>query len=153
MLKGKHGGIPGALLALIAFLAMSLLTGCSGSPEQTVIKMSKADSGNEVKRYLSQRLINEIESTGVDFDEVVKPDPGMATGMDASPIEYTTETLESEINGDTARVWHKDMDFFIWVLIKEGNTWKIDDLDMDFEAMMEGLSDMMEGIDMENLQF
>jgi len=140
---------------IITLLLMPLIAGCaSRTPEQTVSGFFTAigdENYNKAKTFVSTRMKNEDGASDADYEAM-----GESTGMDGEEIPYTDiENLVSEMDGENAIVWHKDFEAMKWVLVKEGGQWKIDDVDLDFGDMFEGLEDMMpedfempEGMDM-----
>jgi hypothetical protein len=142
-----------AILSVAAIIAvamlMAMIAGCAArTPEQTITGFFQAiDDGNYNKAasYCTTRLREETGDTDAAYQEMSEsPDPELGDNP-----WLDEEDLVSEIEGDTARVWHKDFDVFKWILKKEGGQWKIDDVDFDMSGMLEGLQDMMpEGAEM-----
>jgi hypothetical protein len=90
----------------------------------------------KAKKYCTDTF-NSTYLAGASAMEDMMPD----LGEDKPSKSDLLETLESEINGETARVWSSDAAFLVYELKKEAGGWKISGFDMS--AMMEGLGDMM----------
>jgi hypothetical protein len=90
----------------------------------------------KAKKYCTDTF-NGTYLAGASAMEDMMPD----LGEDKPSKSDLLETLESEINGETARVWSSDAAFLVYELKKEAGGWKISGFDMS--AMMEGLGDVM----------
>ena len=133
----RDWSVPSLAVILVVVLTMPLIAGCaSRTPEQTVAgamtAMTEGDF-NKAMTYYTQRHQDEDS-----WNEAFASNPMAESGM-LEGITFEAEGFESEISGDTARVWHNAMEMMVYVLKKEGGQWKIDDIEVDFGAMMEGL--------------
>ncbi len=149
--------IPTLGLIVLAAIALGFIPGCGGggTPEQTVAGFYEAiydGNASKARSYCTSSFGEDEVSNPEDFQQ--QPPGEMGDMGDMGENIFTEENLTGEISGDTARVWLKDSDILVFVLVKQGGRWKIDDMDVnipDFTEMMEGMPEgfeMPEGIEM-----
>ena len=136
---------------MIGLLLVTLpgITGCGGgSPERAVEKFCDALANRDfdrAKRYCT-------ENFGNNYLPLIESAMSMITQINIKDFDnssneknYSRKNLESTIQGDTARVWHRDIPYFVFVLKKEGLSWKISSYDIDYSAMGEMMRDLGAG--------
>lgn len=136
-------------LALALFILHGV-SGCTGgSPDSVVENFYDAifdQDFNRAKRYCTESFgnmyVTSLESAMSMIPEDITDDPAIEN-------PYSRENLESTVQGDTARVWHRDVPYMVIVLKKEGMSWKISSFDMDYSA----LGDMFQDIGAGDLPF
>ena len=131
-------------LLIVLGILIGLVPGCgSPSPEQVVADFWTAIEAGDFERaasYCTSRM------TGNEFS-----DPSGFSAMspqDLGDNPFTIENLVCELEGEYAGVWHKDADWYVFEMKKEGGKWKIDGMDIDLSWMEEMFEEMMEGFEM-----
>jgi len=143
MASGKYFSYKIALLILLFSCAL-MLSGCGKSPKAVVIQFARdIYSGNTVgaKKACSENFLKKFGSNldqSSQFVQQMKNLPGQNGDIMKS---LTEDKLECEISGGTARVWDKNYPAVKYILTKEKGLWKVDDLDFDFNQIMNTLKD------------
>ena len=121
-------------IVLLSLLALTCITGCSGkTPEQTVARFSNdVQDGHigDIARSMTINYRDKMTAEFIQFDEWI-PLP------EDEDVKFTADQFESQVSTSTAKVWHPDMAYVKWILIKENGHWKIDNMDVDTAAMQE----------------
>jgi hypothetical protein len=130
-----------ALTILIGFTA----SGCStGPPNKVVAKFSLAimdRDATKAKRYCTDGF-NNLYMAGVDQMMGYMPDTYTVADIDRPTVAEMANELEYTIDGNTAKVWYNEVPWVKYVLVKEGGSWKIDNLDLDMAGMIQEMGDM-----------
>jgi hypothetical protein len=140
--QSDHFVMRSAVLCAVIVCA-SWLTSCGPPPEQVVLKFAQelqAGDFQGAKRYTTRQLASTIDSVQ-SFYTRMGTDPFQGNRQQPS-----VDQLESEITGDTAKVWVKEMEFFFFVLKKEKGFWKIDGFDINYNALYQMMQNMPEDL-------
>ena len=120
-------------LSIEAFVSGGL-TGCAAkSPEMVVTKFDgavvRADTAR-ARRYCTRSFFENQFRTLDSEMEVFHS--CLISGSENFPKDSDlAKNLECSISGDTARVWVTGCDFMVFILKKEGGSWKIDGVEMN----------------------
>jgi hypothetical protein len=135
---------------LLASIFIVGVSGCaSQKPEMVVANFSVAifeKDTNKAKRYCTQNFAdNQLGAMEAALSMMPANMGGSATSVPkASEI---AEGLESSVSGQTASVWATGVDFMVYMLVKEGGTWKISSIDFNMpEGMPESMPEGMPGM-------
>jgi len=132
------------VIFVLSLLCTALLPGCAGpSPDKVVAKFfNKVAEGDftGARKFCTDKF----NGTYLAGAEMLGQMAGNIPDVDKkkTSVSEITEMLAVSIEGDTAKVWFKDFAFTKYVLVKQGSSWKIDDMEMDMGSMMDSLKDM-----------
>lgn len=145
-------------ISLLSLFMVILANGCGGpypaSPDKVLVEFSKAVVNGDMKK--AESFCTKKFKTSSDFtnakqamDSMPKvTDQNMSEDQKKKAEEFMNSMIgnfESSIEGQTAKVWMKDMKFMTYLLVKEGGRWKIDGYEMNQTEMMNSIQGMMKG--------
>ena len=132
------------VIFVLALLCTALLPGCAGpTPDKVVANyFSKIYDGDftGAKKYCTDKFNNTYMAGADSMQQMMANMPDK--GDKKLSISEIADMLTMSIEGDTAKVWARDFAFTKYVLVKQGSSWKIDDMEMDLGGMMDSLKDM-----------
>ncbi|MFH1676675.1 MAG: hypothetical protein ABIC40_06585 [bacterium] len=125
------------LIPLTAVLLLLVISGCKVmTPEETVAGFSTAIAKNDfdkAKTYCTKNFVETKLSTAQNAMEMM-PSPALMPSGAEPDSEEMLKTLQSKVDGKSARVWVQGADFMVYVLKKEGAKWRIDNFEMNFTS-------------------
>ncbi|MCX6645631.1 MAG: hypothetical protein NTY09_04640 [bacterium] len=142
-----------AYLILLLLLASIFIVGVSGcapqKPEMVVANFSVAiyeKNTDKAKRYCTQNFAD-TQLGDMEALSSIMPSNMGGTATSVPKASEIAEGLESTVSGATASVWATGADFMVYMLVKEGGTWKISSIDFNMPAgMPEGMPEGMPGM-------
>jgi hypothetical protein len=138
------------LLMLLASIFIAGASGCAGQkPEMVVANFSVAifeKNTDKAKRYCTQDFANN-QLSAMEAALSMMPANMRGTATSVPKASEIAEGLTSSVSGQTASVWATGADYMVYMLIKEGGTWKISSIDFNMpegmpQGMPEGMPDM-----------
>ena len=121
----------------MAIILSVVISGCKVlTPEETVAGFSTAiaqKNFDKAKTYCTKNFVETKLSTAENAMAMLPSNASPPEGT-VPDAEEMLKTLQSKIDGNSARVWIQGADFMVYVLKKEGAKWKIDNFEMNFTS-------------------
>lgn len=147
----RHQGIVFLIsITLLSFLLVILVNGCTKqhpmTPVDVYIEFYRAMLNNDKEKtesFCTPKFLNSKRLVALKmlFKSMPKPPTSEMTGAERKKAEEVFQSTFKDfmfsIDGNTARVWPKDHEYQTYLLVKENGQWKLDELLVDMDGMLE----------------